>query len=323
MENDELKQRNVELFAELAKYPKGSKEHQDIVSKIVKNNLRLVKYVANKHFRTLMKPTINNDDLISEGYSGLLKAIELYQPEKGVVFASYAARNIQCYMLSHLRRERERKEISLEDDQNGNKQKLEDVLGTRVNLEEEIAEKDEVNRQMAWIRKNLDRLPPFQKKVLMAKYLSGDESLAGNALAKEFDCTRQNVLSADKSAITKLKKMYYKSHPEEAVEIKQEVELTREEKIELKGMLESLIATKLPTQQKRTMLCKFYSGTQKTNQQVAQETNLTEGNVLSCVVRGTQKLCTIYNGIKDRKHLTREALREILQFQSAENGKEL
>lgn len=323
MENQERNQRNEELFAELAKYPKDSKEYRDIESKIVKNNERLVKHVAYKHFPTLMKPTVNSDDLISAGYLGLLNAIRLYKPEKGI-FSGYAAWRIQCYMLKHLKRERRHnsRSDSLEDDKNGTERKLKDVLASPVNIEEDFVDRDETDRQLAWVRKNLDQLTPTQKKVINLKYLSGEASLIGNALANEFECTRQNISQADIGAIEKLRKLYYESHPEE-IEMKQkELELTREEKIEMKELLGNLISTELAPKQKEAMLCKFYSVTQKTNKQVAQEFNLKEANVSNCVIAGTKRLCTIYNGIKDKKHLTSKAIKDILNFQIEESGKE-
>ena len=51
MGNQETTKRNQELFAELAKYPENSKEYQEIVAAIVKNNERLVKFAANKEKR--------------------------------------------------------------------------------------------------------------------------------------------------------------------------------------------------------------------------------------------------------------------------------
>ena len=149
----------------------------------------------------------------------------------------------------------------------------------------------------------------------------------GFTIAKKLDCTRQAISQADKGAMIKLRKLYYESHPEgmemNQIEIEQEeIELTREEKIEAKEVLKNLILTELTPQQKKTMLCKFYSTTRKTNQQVAQETNLTEPNVRGRIRSANKKLCAIYNGIKDQKHLTSKALKDILKFQIEEPEKE-
>ena len=98
------------------------------------------------------------------------------------------------------------------------------------------------------------------------------------ALAKEFGCTKSNISAATNKAIKKLRKIYAASHPEE-IAIKAETALTNEEKIKLKAVLKNLIATELAPIQKKTMLCKFYSPTPKTNEQVAQAIDSTPQTV--------------------------------------------
>jgi RNA polymerase sporulation-specific sigma factor len=57
---------------------------------------------------------IDQDDLISIGTVGLIKAVDTYQPTKGTKFATYAARCIQNEILMQLRAQRKtRKDISL------------------------------------------------------------------------------------------------------------------------------------------------------------------------------------------------------------------
>lgn len=324
MENQEYNQRNNKLFEELAKYSKDSKEYQEIVAEITQNNVRLVTHVAKRYFRFIKKSNmLSSDDLISEGYIGLLNAIKSFTLEKGVHFASYAVPCIKNKIFNHLKQERGLKTCSLQDTQYGDKQPLENTLASPVNVEIDFAEKDETDRQMAWIRENLDQLAPLPKKVFIAKYLSGESKLASVALAKEYDCTRQNISDAEKRAIKKLRKMYYESHPEEIEPKEEEIELTREEKIEAKQVLKDLILTQLAPQQKKSMLCKFYSTGEKTNKQVAQEINLTEANVRGRIRTATQKLSTLYNGFQNQKQLTSKAINDILQFQIEENGKEL
>lgn len=319
MNSDEIIAKNNELFAELKNYPENSKKYRDIVAKIVENNVPLVIHVAKRYFPTLNGSTLSSDDLVSEGLLALLKAVKYFKIEKGVPFANYAAQCIANEISTLVREEQTHKTSSLEDNivtyESGNKLKIEDVLASPVNVEEDVVEKDEVKRQMAWVRKNLDQLTSIQKQVLIAKYLSGETMLTDNALAKEFDCTRQNISLVDRKAIESLRKMYYDPHPEKIV-------LTPEEKIAEREVLKNLILTKLAPKQKATMLCKFYTPAQKTNGQVAQEINSSKTCVSENVKKATKKLCTIYNGIQDKKHLTSKAIRDILQFRAEESEKE-
>ena len=322
MENQEYTKRNQELFAELEKYPENSQEYRDIVTKIVKNNERLVKFVANRakryYFSMLKSTTLNIDDLISDGYLGLLRAIKLFKGKGGATFATYAMYAINGDILRHLNREVRHINYSIEDDNDGDKQNLKDNLVSPVNMEEGFAEKDEINRQMAWVRKNLDQLTPLQKRVLISRYLSEETMLkTQEGLAKELGCKQSNISEYTNNAIKKLRKIYYASHPEE-IEMKEEIELTNEEKIKLKEVLKNLIATELAPIQKKTMLCKFYSPTQKTNEQVAEEIGSTQQNVAIYLSKSCKKLCTLCDSIKDTKHL-----KNILEFHSEANGKEL
>ena len=320
MESCEIVERNDALFQDLKKYPQNSKEYRDIESEIVKTNLRLVTHIAKRYF-SCMGPTLSSDDLIADGYLGLLAAIKLFKPEKAVPFANYAGLWIKAYILRHIKREQKHNLPSLQDDiltgqNNVDKLKLEDVLASPVNIEEDFAEKDETERQMAWVKNNFDHLSPAQKKILNLKYFSGERGLTTKVVAKKLNCTRQNISHVENEAINKLRKLYDESHtPKNAP--KEEIELTNEEKIKTKEVLKNLIATELAPLQKKTMLCKFYSPTPKTNEQVAEEIGSTQQNVAACVSASYQKLCTLCDSIKDTKHL-----KNILEFRVAESGKE-
>ena len=325
MENQEYTKRNNELFAELAKYPEDSQEYRDIVTKIAKNNEPLVKFAVTKakryYFLTLKSTTLNSDDLMSDGYYGLLRAIKAFKKEKGTAFTTYAMSYIMSVITKHLNLEKSHLTISLEGNQDRNKQSLKDYIASPVNIEEDFVKKDETERQMAWVRENLDQLTPVQKRVLTARYLSGDTMVKIETLAKEIGCVPSGIADAKNRAINKLRKIYYESHPEE---IKSEeaadkaaIELTNEEKIQLKKELKNLIATKLTPMRKRIMLRKFYSSTPKTIEQVAEEIGSTKQNVTVHINASCRKLRTLCEGIKDTKHL-----KNILEFRVAENAKE-
>lgn len=317
-------QSNNELFAALEKYPANTKEHRDLVAKIVENNVGLVLHVA-KRFYPIMGRTLERDDIQSEGYYGLLKAVEAFNLGKGVSFHNYAVPCIENEIKQRLIREqRHRRMPSLQDnvaiDKNGARQKREDVLAAPIDLEAEIVEQDEQRQQLVWLRSSLDQLPPIQKKFLTAKYFSGDREekiLSDTDIAKQFGCSRQAVSVASKCALANLKAMYCQSFPQAPAEAAA-TELTPAAKSALKGKLKELILTKLPPRRQAVMLCKYYSPTTKTNQQVTQEVNIEPRAVANYVSAACAKLYTLCNSIQDRNHL-----RTILEFRPAENEKEL
>ena len=316
MENNAINQRNVELFTALKKYSKDSKEYRDIVSAIVKNNIGLVISTAEEYFPIIKFSKISNNDLISEGYWSMLNAIKLFKLEKGA-FSTYAVKSIKNNIIRFLIRERKHQMPSLEDN-NEDGQKLADDLIIPVDFEEDFIEKDETDRRLSWVRKNVKQLPSSQKRFLSAKYLSGETELpTDKKIAEKFKRTEQNISATNRRAFKRLRKMYYKAHPDEIVAEQEVIELTSEEKTKMKETLKSLILAELPPLSKEVMLCKFYSDIQKTNQQVAEEVNSTEKCVSSTISNSYRKLYNICDSIKDKKHL-----KNILEFRAESSEKE-
>ena len=64
--------------------------------KLILHNLRLVSHVVRKYYSTAK----NQEDLVSIGSIGLVKAVDSFNPENGTRFATYAAKCIQNAILS-------------------------------------------------------------------------------------------------------------------------------------------------------------------------------------------------------------------------------
>jgi RNA polymerase sporulation-specific sigma factor len=98
---------------------------------LIERNLRLVAHVIKKFENT----GEDQEDLISIGTVGLIKAIDSFKGNKGTRLATYAARCIENEILMHIRVITKRKaEVLLHDpigtDKEGNEITLLDVLGT-------------------------------------------------------------------------------------------------------------------------------------------------------------------------------------------------
>lgn len=76
----------------LKEYASGSEEAKNI---LIERNLRLVAHIVKKY--TLYNK--DNDDLISVGTIGLIKAIASFNADKGTRLATYAARCIENAIL--------------------------------------------------------------------------------------------------------------------------------------------------------------------------------------------------------------------------------
>jgi RNA polymerase sporulation-specific sigma factor len=71
---------------------------EDAKFKLIEHNLRLVAHVAKKYYAS----TADQDDLISIGTIGLIKAISSFNSQKGIRLATYAARCIENATLSQM-----------------------------------------------------------------------------------------------------------------------------------------------------------------------------------------------------------------------------
>ena len=74
----------------------GDKTARD---QLVEHNLRLVAHVVKKYYAARE----DQDDLISIGTIGLIKAVSSFDPDKGARFSTFAARCIENAILSQMR----------------------------------------------------------------------------------------------------------------------------------------------------------------------------------------------------------------------------
>ena len=69
-------------------------------ARLIEHNLRLVAHVVRKY----TVPGLTQDDLVSVGTLGLIKAVNTFSPEKNIKLATYASRCIENEILMFLRR---------------------------------------------------------------------------------------------------------------------------------------------------------------------------------------------------------------------------
>ncbi len=84
-------------FADLQKGGAAAAQARDT---LIRHNLRLVAHICKKYYAGHSA----QDDLISIGTIGLIKAVDTFDPDKGKRFASYASRCIENELRMDLRR---------------------------------------------------------------------------------------------------------------------------------------------------------------------------------------------------------------------------
>ncbi|WP_258359269.1 RNA polymerase sporulation sigma factor SigK [Moorella sulfitireducens (nom. illeg.)] len=171
---------------------------------LIEHNLRLVAHITKKFENT----GEDNDDLISIGTVGLIKAINTYNINKGTKLATYAARCIENEILMHLRAmKKTRGEVSLYDpigtDKEGNEIALIDVLGS----DQDVAEMVETSYEHRRVMQKVNVLTPREKKVLAMRFgLFQGLRRTQRDIARKMGISRSYVSRIEKRAIQKLLK---------------------------------------------------------------------------------------------------------------------
>ena len=75
---------------------RGDEKSEDARQKLILHNLRLVAHIVRKYYSA----SKNQEDLVSIGTIGLVKAVDTFNIENGARFATYAAKCIQNAILS-------------------------------------------------------------------------------------------------------------------------------------------------------------------------------------------------------------------------------
>lgn len=170
---------------------------------LIEHNLRLVAHIVKKYENT----NELEDDLISIGTIGLVKAIDSYSSSKNVKLATYAAKCIENEILMTLRSNKRRKHDTLlfdtiGYDKDGEDLSLFDVL---ENDEVSAAEKFEKEEKLEKLRKYFKALDEREKEILGYRYgLDGYQEMTQKEIAKKLNISRSYVSRIEKRALYKL-----------------------------------------------------------------------------------------------------------------------
>ena len=180
-------------------------EKEKAKAKLIQHNLRLVVYIARKFENT----GVDNDDLISIGTIGLIKAINSFRTDKNIKLATYASRCIENEILMYLRRAaRLKSEISFDEplntDFDGNELLLSDVLGTSA---ESVYGDIESNAEKEQLKEALKKLSERERKIMFLRFgLGGGEEMTQKDVAEMLGISQSYISRLEKKIILCLKK---------------------------------------------------------------------------------------------------------------------
>ena len=180
-------------------------ERERAKSLLIQHNLRLVVYIARKFDNT----GVDNDDLISIGTIGLIKAINSFRTDKNIKLATYASRCIENEILMYLRRTaRLKTEVSFDEPLNtdfeGNELLLSDVLGTSADA---VYGNVEANAEKEQLKEALKKLSERERKIMCLRFgLGGGEEMTQKDVADLLGISQSYISRLEKKIILRLKK---------------------------------------------------------------------------------------------------------------------
>lgn len=172
-------------------------------NKLVEHNLRLVAHVMKKYYTQ----TQDQEDLISIGTIGLIKAIATFNPDKGARLATYAARCIENEILMHFRAQRRMAgEVSLSEpidtDKDGNTLTLIDVMCVEDDMLELLNSSEMETRLFGYMQA---RLTGREASIIAMRYgLNNRRPKTQKEIAAQCGISRSYVSRIESRALKKL-----------------------------------------------------------------------------------------------------------------------
>ena len=171
--------------------------------KLILHNLRLVAHIVKKYYLS----GVDQEDLISIGTIGLIKAIDSFKSENGTRFATYAGKCLQNEILMYFRAQKKlQNEVSMNEtidvDKDGNPLTYVDVISTEDTIADDLFLKISSDKASRIIRSRLDER---ERSIINMRYgLSGERALTQREVAKKLGISRSYVSRIEKTALEKI-----------------------------------------------------------------------------------------------------------------------
>ena len=176
-------------------------------NKLIEHNLRLVAHIVKKYAQV----PAEQDELISVGTIGLIKAVSSFDYTKGAKFATYASRCIENEILMNFRAAKKSAgdiyiNEPVETDKDGNTMTLIDIIDDGVDIHEQVELTIRSKQLYRFLASCLDER---ETELIVYRYgLYGGAPHTQNETADKLGISRSYVSRIEKRAIQKLRKMY-------------------------------------------------------------------------------------------------------------------
>lgn len=171
---------------------------------LIEHNLRLVSHIIKKYYSGYDE----QEDLISIGTIGLIKAVDSFDPDKGIRFATYGARCIENAILMFFRgKKKDANVVSVNEpidvDSEGNPLTLIDV----IYVDDTISDDIDLKRKTARLYELIEQLTDERdKEIIIKRYgLYNTKELTQREIAKGMGISRSYVSRIEKRVLQQLR----------------------------------------------------------------------------------------------------------------------
>ncbi len=196
----------AELFARMREGDQNAR------TKLIEHNLRLVSHIIRKYYSAYG----SQDELLSIGSLGLIKAVDSFKSERGTRFATYGAKCVQNEILMFFRSDKKTSaEISINEtidiDKDGNPLTYLDIISVDDTTCEDIELKIHIERIRGLVDAVLDER---EREIIVLRYgLHGYEPKTQREVAAYLKISRSYVSRIEKRALEKLKEAFGNNIP--------------------------------------------------------------------------------------------------------------
>ncbi|MBE6880878.1 MAG: sigma-70 family RNA polymerase sigma factor [Ruminococcaceae bacterium] len=177
--------------------------------KLIQHNMRLVAFIVRRHYPDYR----DQEDLISIGIIGLIRAAETFDYERSINFSTYAGKCINNQIRMHFRKiKHQQTEVYMNEpmdcDKDGNEVTMADMFPDDTCVEDEAFLNINIKKLYKYIDEELNER---EKEILTKRYgLSGtgykvQHIYTQQEVAEELNISRSYVSRIEKKALLKLK----------------------------------------------------------------------------------------------------------------------
>ncbi len=195
------KKEENELFRRLQ-----SDKDMNAREKLIEHNLRLAAHIVKKYY----SGNPQQEDLLSIGTIGLIKAVDSFNPENGARFATYGAKCIQNEILMYFRSQKKlAQEVSINEtidiDKEGNPLTYIDIIKCDDTIADDIDTKIKITKASEYIMQGLSER---EREIIILRYGLGNRApITQREAAERLGISRSYVSRIEKNALEKIRRV--------------------------------------------------------------------------------------------------------------------